>query len=151
MRVLQRGEVIQLERKGYFIVDRPYVRSGKPMVLFAIPDGRVKSLSAKPPATAQQAATAVASAAAVAKAAGKPAANGLAKVAGQQRQASLSTADTPVSTKVRPPYVGKSTHCMTLLPRQCLQRSGLSRWSIKTRVSQTCYRGVSERCSAVTG
>ena len=102
MRVLQKGEVIQLERKGYYIVDRPHVRSGKPMVLFAIPDGRVKSLSARPPPSVQQAATAVASAAAVAKAAGKPAANGPAKVGGQQRKPSLSTADTPVSTKVSP-------------------------------------------------
>ena len=102
MRVLQRGEVIQLERKGYYIVDRPLVRSGKPMVLFNIPDGRVKSLGAKPPAATQQAATAAASAEAVAKAAAKPAANRSAKVTGHQRKPSLSTADTPVSTKVRP-------------------------------------------------
>ncbi|KAK9829157.1 hypothetical protein WJX72_004236 [[Myrmecia] bisecta] len=42
MRNLQRGEVIQLERKGYYIVDQPLVRPSKPVVLFAIPDGRTK-------------------------------------------------------------------------------------------------------------
>lgn len=40
MRNLKRGDVIQLERKGYFRCDIPFVRSSKPMVLFAIPDGR---------------------------------------------------------------------------------------------------------------
>ena len=42
MRKLQKGEVIQLERKGYFIIDQPFLK-GKPMVLFAIPDGRQKA------------------------------------------------------------------------------------------------------------
>ncbi|KAH0459412.1 hypothetical protein IEQ34_012226 [Dendrobium chrysotoxum] len=40
MRNLKRGDVIQLERKGYFRCDIPFVRPSKPMVLFAIPDGR---------------------------------------------------------------------------------------------------------------
>ncbi|XP_021762788.1 glutamate--tRNA ligase, cytoplasmic-like [Chenopodium quinoa] len=40
MRNLKHGEVIQLERKGYFRCDVPYVRHSKPIVLFAIPDGR---------------------------------------------------------------------------------------------------------------
>lgn len=40
MRNLQRGEILQLERKGYFRCDVPYVRPSKPIVLFAIPDGR---------------------------------------------------------------------------------------------------------------
>ncbi|KAI0504474.1 hypothetical protein KFK09_015426 [Dendrobium nobile] len=40
MRNLKCGDVIQLERKGYFRCDIPFVRSSKPMVLFAIPDGR---------------------------------------------------------------------------------------------------------------
>ena len=44
MRLLQKGVVVQLERKGYFIVDEALVRTGKPMVLFAIPDGRHKSV-----------------------------------------------------------------------------------------------------------
>eukprot|EP00201_Polytomella_parva_P009213 CAMPEP_0175064070 /NCGR_PEP_ID=MMETSP0052_2-20121109/15117_1 /TAXON_ID=51329 ORGANISM="Polytomella parva, Strain SAG 63-3" /NCGR_SAMPLE_ID=MMETSP0052_2 /ASSEMBLY_ACC=CAM_ASM_000194 /LENGTH=719 /DNA_ID=CAMNT_0016330357 /DNA_START=184 /DNA_END=2343 /DNA_ORIENTATION=+ len=39
---LAKGEIIQLERKGYYIVDEPYVSSDKPVVLFAIPDGRQK-------------------------------------------------------------------------------------------------------------
>ncbi|XP_024390713.1 glutamate--tRNA ligase, cytoplasmic [Physcomitrium patens] len=45
MRNLQRGEIIQLERKGYFICDVPFVRSSKPIVLISIPDGRQQ----KPP------------------------------------------------------------------------------------------------------
>ncbi|KAF9594480.1 hypothetical protein IFM89_031598 [Coptis chinensis] len=40
MRNLQRGEILQLERKGYFICDVPYSRSSKPIVLLSIPDGR---------------------------------------------------------------------------------------------------------------
>ncbi|KAL6179040.1 hypothetical protein ACLB2K_050556 [Fragaria x ananassa] len=40
MRNLKRGDVLQLERKGYFRCDVPYVRPSKPIVLFAIPDGR---------------------------------------------------------------------------------------------------------------
>ncbi|KAF3454755.1 hypothetical protein FNV43_RR05203 [Rhamnella rubrinervis] len=40
IRNLKRGEVLQLERKGYFICDAPYVRPSKPVVLYAIPDGR---------------------------------------------------------------------------------------------------------------
>ncbi|KAG2484195.1 hypothetical protein HYH03_017007 [Edaphochlamys debaryana] len=43
MRTLQKGEVLQLERKGYFVVDEPYRGPGRPIVLFAIPDGRAKS------------------------------------------------------------------------------------------------------------
>ena len=31
MRTLQRGDVLQLERRGYFIVDEPLVRAGKPL------------------------------------------------------------------------------------------------------------------------
>lgn len=40
MRNLQRGEVLQLERKGYFRCDVPFIRPSKPIVLYAIPDGR---------------------------------------------------------------------------------------------------------------
>ncbi|XP_015874811.3 glutamate--tRNA ligase, cytoplasmic [Ziziphus jujuba] len=40
MRNLKRGEILQLERKGYFRCDAPYLRPSKPVVLFAIPDGR---------------------------------------------------------------------------------------------------------------
>ncbi|KAI4368242.1 hypothetical protein MLD38_016819 [Melastoma candidum] len=40
MRILNRGDVLQLERKGYFRCDVPFVRPSKPIVLFAIPDGR---------------------------------------------------------------------------------------------------------------
>ncbi|CAH8361968.1 unnamed protein product [Eruca vesicaria subsp. sativa] len=40
MRNLQRGDVIQLERKGYYRCDVPFVKPSKPIVLFSIPDGR---------------------------------------------------------------------------------------------------------------
>ncbi|XP_057427500.1 glutamate--tRNA ligase, cytoplasmic-like [Lotus japonicus] len=40
MRNLKRGEILQLERKGYFRCDAPFIRPSKPIVLFAIPDGR---------------------------------------------------------------------------------------------------------------
>lgn len=45
MRNLQHGEIIQLERKGYYICDVPFLRSSKPIVLISIPDGRQQ----KPP------------------------------------------------------------------------------------------------------
>uniref|UniRef100_A0A5B7BD11 glutamate--tRNA ligase n=1 Tax=Davidia involucrata TaxID=16924 RepID=A0A5B7BD11_DAVIN len=44
MRNLQRGEVLQLERKGYFRCDVPFVRPSKPIVLLAIPDGRQQTV-----------------------------------------------------------------------------------------------------------
>jgi glutamyl-tRNA synthetase len=40
LRNLKQGEIIQLERKGYFICDAPFIRSSKPICLLAIPDGR---------------------------------------------------------------------------------------------------------------
>eukprot|EP00899_Mesostigma_viride_P002419 jgi/Mesvir1/12178/Mv00421-RA.1 len=40
MRNLQANDCLQLERKGYYRVDRPYVRDGEPIILFNIPDGR---------------------------------------------------------------------------------------------------------------
>ena len=43
MRNLRKGDIIQLERKGYFIVDRPLISASKPLVrprsgLTTIPD-----------------------------------------------------------------------------------------------------------------
>ena len=40
MRNLKVGDILQLERKGYFRCDASFVRSLKPIVLYAIPDGR---------------------------------------------------------------------------------------------------------------
>lgn len=45
LRNLKHGEIIQLERKGYVRCDVPFVSRSKPMVLFAIPDGRQRSVS----------------------------------------------------------------------------------------------------------
>lgn len=42
MRNLNKGDIIQLERKGYFIVDKPLISRNVPIVLFNIPDGRQK-------------------------------------------------------------------------------------------------------------
>ncbi|CAM8888654.1 unnamed protein product [Rhodiola kirilowii] len=44
MRNLKRGEIIQLERKGYFRCDVPYLKPSNPIVLYVIPDGRQQSL-----------------------------------------------------------------------------------------------------------
>lgn len=45
MHNLQRGEILQLERKGYYRCDVPFIRPSKPIVLIAIPDGRKQTLT----------------------------------------------------------------------------------------------------------
>ncbi|CAM9258053.1 unnamed protein product [Choristocarpus tenellus] len=45
LRNLKEGDVIQLERRGFFRVDKPYRGSSKPLVLFMIPDGKTKAMS----------------------------------------------------------------------------------------------------------
>lgn len=45
LRNLKKGEVIQLERRGFYICDRPYLGPEKPPVLFMIPDGKTKAMS----------------------------------------------------------------------------------------------------------
>jgi glutamyl-tRNA synthetase len=45
LRTLNEGEVIQLERKGFYRVDKPYNDQDKVVVLFAIPDGKAKTLN----------------------------------------------------------------------------------------------------------
>ncbi|KAL1534973.1 glutamate--tRNA ligase [Salvia divinorum] len=45
MRNLKRGDVIQLERKGYYRCDIPLIRPSKPIVLFAIPDGKQQTVA----------------------------------------------------------------------------------------------------------
>jgi glutamyl-tRNA synthetase len=42
MRALQKGDIIQLERKGFYKVDEPMLRPGKPLLLFNVPDGHSK-------------------------------------------------------------------------------------------------------------
>mmetsp|Transcript_12721 Transcript_12721/g.23847 ORF Transcript_12721/g.23847 Transcript_12721/m.23847 type:complete len:731 (+) Transcript_12721:34-2226(+) len=44
LQTLQKNDIIQLERRGYFRVDQPYVSDEKGLVLFMIPDGRTKSM-----------------------------------------------------------------------------------------------------------
>ncbi|CAM9450199.1 unnamed protein product [Discosporangium mesarthrocarpum] len=45
LRNLKEGDVIQLERRGFFRADKPYRGPGKPLVLFMIPDGKTKAMS----------------------------------------------------------------------------------------------------------
>lgn len=45
LKTLQEHDVIQLERRGYFRVDRPYVSKDKPLILHMIPDGKAKAMS----------------------------------------------------------------------------------------------------------
>jgi len=46
LKTLQAGDVIQLERRGFYRVDQPYRGSvDKPIVLYMIPDGKTKSMS----------------------------------------------------------------------------------------------------------
>ncbi|PIA59232.1 hypothetical protein AQUCO_00400248v1 [Aquilegia coerulea] len=47
MRNLQPGEILQLERNGYFICDVSFIKPSKPIVLVAIPDGRQQTPSSK--------------------------------------------------------------------------------------------------------
>jgi len=44
-KTLQEHEVIQLERRGFYRVDRPYISEDKPLILFIVPDGKEKSMS----------------------------------------------------------------------------------------------------------
>lgn len=45
LRTAQVGDIVQLERRGYFRVDRPYLSADKPLVLFMVPDGKAKAMS----------------------------------------------------------------------------------------------------------
>ena len=42
---VQQDEVIQLERRGYFRVESPYVNAAMPLILYMIPDGKSKAMS----------------------------------------------------------------------------------------------------------
>lgn len=41
-RAVERGQIIQLERMGFFRVDAAFAGPDKPVVLFRIPDGKAK-------------------------------------------------------------------------------------------------------------
>lgn len=45
LKALQEHDVIQLERRGYYRVDRPYIAEDKPIILFMVPDGKEKAMS----------------------------------------------------------------------------------------------------------
>lgn len=40
LRLLQKGDRVQIERRGYYICDKPYVGGESPITMFMIPDGR---------------------------------------------------------------------------------------------------------------
>jgi hypothetical protein len=46
LREVHEGDIVQLARRGFFRCDQPFLRSGKPVVLFAVPDGHAKAGSA---------------------------------------------------------------------------------------------------------
>jgi len=45
LKTLEKDAIVQLERRGYFRVDRPYLSEEKPLVLYMIPDGKAKPMS----------------------------------------------------------------------------------------------------------
>lgn len=45
LKTLQEHEVIQLERRGFYRVDRPFMSKDMPIVLYMIPDGKAKAMS----------------------------------------------------------------------------------------------------------
>jgi glutamyl-tRNA synthetase len=45
MKSLKENDIIQLERRGFYRVDRPYINETKPLILFMIPDGKKKAMS----------------------------------------------------------------------------------------------------------
>jgi glutamyl-tRNA synthetase len=45
LKTLREHDVIQLERRGFYRVDRPYINNTKPLILFMIPDGKTKAMS----------------------------------------------------------------------------------------------------------
>lgn len=47
LKTLQKGDSIQLERRGYYIVDQSAFPPGKPMLLIKIPDGKAKDMGMK--------------------------------------------------------------------------------------------------------
>mmetsp|Transcript_28340 Transcript_28340/g.48205 ORF Transcript_28340/g.48205 Transcript_28340/m.48205 type:complete len:895 (+) Transcript_28340:83-2767(+) len=45
LKTLKEHDIIQLERRGFYRVDRAYVNESKPLKLFMIPDGKKKAMS----------------------------------------------------------------------------------------------------------
>lgn len=45
LKTLAENDIIQLERRGFYRVDRAYVNDSKPLVLFMVPDGKKKAMS----------------------------------------------------------------------------------------------------------
>jgi glutamyl-tRNA synthetase len=44
LKTLQQHDIVQLERRGYYRVDRPYLSEEKPLILFMVPDGKTKAM-----------------------------------------------------------------------------------------------------------
>lgn len=44
LKTLQKNDIIQLERRGYYRVDQPYVNEDRGLALFMIPDGKAKAM-----------------------------------------------------------------------------------------------------------
>jgi len=52
LRQMKKGDVVQLERKSFYIVDRPYLTPEKPLVLIAVPSGKIEVETAPVPTSA---------------------------------------------------------------------------------------------------
>jgi len=44
LKSLQNDDIIQLERRGYYRVDRPYIKESKSLILLKIPDGKHQTM-----------------------------------------------------------------------------------------------------------
>lgn len=40
LRTIKKGETIQVERRGFYVCDVPYVRPSDPMIFYFVPDGK---------------------------------------------------------------------------------------------------------------
>jgi hypothetical protein len=45
LKVLKKGDMLQLERRGYYIVDSPYLEGRSQLRLIEIPDGMQRQMS----------------------------------------------------------------------------------------------------------
>jgi bifunctional glutamyl/prolyl-tRNA synthetase len=45
LRNLKENDIIQLQRKGFYRCDSPYIAADRPLILFFVPDGHEKTVS----------------------------------------------------------------------------------------------------------
>ena len=42
LRNVKKGDILQINRKGYYICDKPFISKASPMTLIKVPDGKIK-------------------------------------------------------------------------------------------------------------